>query len=607
MPDEYELPDVGILKDHKETGITAYPALKQPAAESTKGRKRREHPIPPPPFQPQPLQSRATSYAKVADPPVHLEVKRSEKLAKDPSTGEKKKQITSSTMSNPIFNPDMKFLQNVYVKAREDPAMRSRALESLVTLITDDFIFLESSVMLSASMNLTLQQHAALMNQEVNRHMDNLVETRLVRKKAKKDETLIKFLAKELKEEKEHSSKESQKLVKRLSKSLPSQILSFPLSLLLLFSYVIFRQARCMQRQANVSESAASLEDMRGENLNLMTQNDCYVSENTILNEKVDTLFSQVDRLSIDCSRNEELNHHLHDDNKRLKLELKRVNSSLLTSRNIHLSSIATYKRLEEDYERVINSKSKVVANLRRSRDKVTDLNEEVDRLKTKVELLQAQLDNFSCPKPVNPSYQAKPQGSHKNKGSLIIQSDKDISKSGHGKGWDNAYPELCVRLQDSYLKIFKMDHLYTDIQETLNTTLLHLEDSEERYKSQVLRLSKERDESRLEASRLQNEVGDLNADLDEMMETSAKVAKIARKNTQNYMVPLFDAYCNEHEIVPGEEDGFSEDGEEQKVVDTKAMEQESKGASASTDAGLGGPRDKIPETTVTDDASPQQ
>ncbi|XP_026452332.1 leucine zipper protein 1-like [Papaver somniferum] len=533
MPDEYELHVVCLLKYHKETGVTGSPAPKQRqrkvldldvVAAVRKATILRSSSTP---NKPQPLQYRATSSAKVPDPPVHL-----------------------------------KFLQNVYVKAREDPSMRSRALESLVTLSADDFLFLESSVMLSASMDLSLQQYAALMTQEVNRHMANLVDTRLVREKAKNDEALIKSLAKELKEEKEHSSKQRQKMEKLLSKSLPSQIISLPLSLLFLFSYVIFRQARCMQRQANASESAASLEDMRAENLNLMTQNDCYVSENTILNEKVETHFSQVDCLSIDCS---------HDDNERLKLELERVNNSLFTSSNLHLSSIATFKRLEEDYERDINSKIKVVSNLRRSRNKVTDLNEEVDRLKTKMELLP---------------------------------------------------------LQDSDLKISELDHLYTYIQETLNTTLLHLEESEERHKSQVLRLSNERDESRLEASRLQNEVGDLNADLDEMMETSAKVTKLSRKNTQNYLVPLFDAYCDEHgilhpffplevfsddeqpkddEIVPGEEDGFSEDGEEQKVVDTKAMEEDSKEASSSTDAGLGGARDKIPETTVTDDASPQQ
>lgn len=242
------------------------------------------------------------------------------------------------------------------------------------------------------------------------------METRLVREKAKKDEALIKSLEKENKEEKVHSSKQILKMENLLSNPLPSQILSLPLSLLLLFSYVIFLQARCMQRQTNASESAASLEDMRAENLNLMTQNDCYVSENIILNEKVETLFSQVDRLSIDCSCNEEMNHHLHDDNERLKLELKRVNNSLFTSRSIHLSSIVSYKRLEEDYERVINSKIKVVANLRRSRDKVTDLSEEVYLLKTKVELLQAQLDKLPCAKPVNPFSQAKPRGSRKNK-----------------------------------------------------------------------------------------------------------------------------------------------------------------------------------------------
>ncbi|XP_026377680.1 paramyosin-like [Papaver somniferum] len=401
--------------------------------------------------------------------------------------------------------------------------------------------------------------------------MANLVETRLVREKVKKDEALIKSLEKDLKEEKEHSSKQSLKMEKLLT---------------------------------------ALLDDMRA----LMTQNDCYVSENIILNEKVETLFSQVDRLSIDCSRNEELNQRLHDDNERLK--------------TLHLSSTTSYKRLEEDYKRVISSKSKVVANLRISCDKVTDLNEEVNCLKTKVDILQAQLDNYPRPKPVNPSSQANPPGSRKNKGALTIQYDKDTSNFGHSKGWDNAYHELCVWVQDSDLRISELNHLYTDIQENLNTTLLHWEESEERHKSQVLRLSNERNESRLEASRLKNEVGNLNTDLEEMIETSAKVAKLARKNTQNYLVPLFDAYCDEHdirqptfplevfsdgeqpkedEIALGEEEEFSEDGEDQKVVDTKNMGEKPKGASASTDAGLGGACHQIPETTVTDNTSSQQ
>ncbi|XP_026438991.1 centrosomal protein of 55 kDa-like [Papaver somniferum] len=389
--------------------------------------------------------------------------------------------------------------------------MRSRALDSLVTFSADDFLSQESSVLLNASMNLYLQQHSACMNQEVNRHMASLVEIRLVREKAKKDEAQIKFLTNELQEEKEHSIKQSQKMENLLT--------------------------RCMQRQANASEASASLEDIRAENLNFVTQNDCYVSENQILNEKVETLFSQVDRLSIDCSRNEELNYHLHDENGRLKLEFQRVSNSLTNSRNLHSSSLVAYRRLKEDNERVINSKDKIVADLRKSRNKVTGLNEEIHYLKKKVELLQAQLDNSSRPRSIKSSSQAQSADSRKNKGALVIHPDKDTSNSDH-----------------------------------------------ERHKSQVLRLSQERDEFRTEVSRLKNEVSDLNTDMDEMIETSAKRCS------------LMTSKPKDDRIISCEEEGINEDEEERKIDEAKVEEEDSKGASASNGVGLSGAGDVISE-----------
>ncbi|XP_026457409.1 uncharacterized protein LOC113358103 [Papaver somniferum] len=284
------------------------------------------------------------------------------------------------------------------------------------------------------------------------------------------------------------------------------------------------------------------------------------------LYQKIDKLLSrdpcsQVDCLSVNCSRNEELNYHLDDENERLNSELQRISNSLTTSRNPHSSALANYKRLEEDNERVIQSKAKVMVDLRKSRNKVASLNEEIDCLKKKVELLQAKLDNSTR------SRSTKSTDSCKNKGALVIQSDKDTSNSGHGT------------------------------------------ESEVRHKNQVLRLSRETDEFRTEVSRLTTEVSDLNADMDEMIATSMKVAKLARKNIQDYLVSLFGNFCDEHDlprpvflmevfsdddqpkddwIISGEEDRLDEDGEEQKIDEANFGEEESKGASASTDVGPG-------------------
>lgn len=166
-------------------------------------------------------------------------------------------------------------------------------------------------------------------------------------------------------------------------------------------------------------------------------------------------------------------------------------------------------------------------------------------------------------------------------------------------------------------------------------------EESEDRYKNQVLQLSLERDESRQEVSRLKDEVKDLNADIDGMIEDSEKVAKLSRKNTQDHWVSIFSNYCDEQgiphptfplevfsddeqpvnrEIISGGEERLLESEEEQKTGAKMVEEEESKDAFASTSslgqplnldadtgAGLGGAGGEIPKTTITDGAPFQQ
>ncbi|XP_026456351.1 paramyosin-like [Papaver somniferum] len=353
---------------------------------------------------------------------------------------------------------------------------------------------------------------------------------------ARKDEAKIKALSEDLQKEKDHSRKQSQKIEKLLT--------------------------RCMQRQMSADEASSLLEDIRAEVVNLTTQNDIYVSENSILNEKAETLCLQVDRLSVECSRHEELNLHLHNDNLRLKSELQRVSNSLTTSGILYSSSISNYKKLEEDYDRVIKRKTELAATLRRSRNTVDGLNEEVDCLNKKVELLQAKLATSSRPKPAKSSPPIKP-ASFRGKGVIAIQSDKSTLKSPHGEGWDRMYHELCVQLEDSNLKVAKLDHLYSDVHK-----------SDDRHKSQVLRITRERDEARGDVSRLNKEIESLNDNIDEIIDSSKKP---------------------QDEVVDPTNEELSLDDDEEPKVDTAKDNEGSKGASTSiTEAG-----GEIPESTI--------
>ncbi|XP_026448886.1 spindle pole body component 110-like [Papaver somniferum] len=202
-------------------------------------------------------------------------------------------------------------------------------------------------------------------------------------------------------------------------------------------------RTRCMKRQMAASEAKDLLEDARLENLNLTTQIDSYVSENGILTKKIETLFLQVDRLTVESLNNEELNFHLHKENEGLRIELQRVGNFLTTSRNLHSSSLATVKRLEEDKVRIIKRKDKSVADLRKYRDEVNDLKLDNDRQR-----------------------------------------------------------------------------------------------NEERFKNQVLNLSRQRDELTREVSDLKEDIKYLNEDFANMEKDDAKVAKITRKNAQVAKAP---------------------------------------------------------------------
>ncbi|XP_026429267.1 uncharacterized protein LOC113325281 [Papaver somniferum] len=145
---------------------------------------------------------------------------------------------------------------------------------------------------------------------------------------------------------------------------------------------------------------------------------------------------------------------------------------------------------------------------------------------------------------------------------------------------------------------------------------------SDERYKSQVLRITRERDEARGDVSCLNKEVENLNDNMDEIIDSSKKVAKTTRKNTQSYLIPLFNDYCVEHGIPPpsfplevlSDDDKpqdeavdptnkeASLDDDEEPKFDTAKDNEESKGASTSLTAAGG----EIPETTTIDSAIPQ-
>lgn len=127
-----------------------------------------------------------------------------------------------------------------------------------------------------------------------------------------------------------------------------------------------------MKRQMDAAE------DIRVENLNLRTQVDSYGMENEILKEKLETLHSQVDHLTMGCANTEELNLHLYEDSENLKLELRRARNSLATLNNLYSSSVNLVTQLKEEKVRIIKRKDKTEADLRKSRNEVTDLRDEV-------------------------------------------------------------------------------------------------------------------------------------------------------------------------------------------------------------------------------------
>ncbi|XP_026428149.1 uncharacterized protein LOC113324025 [Papaver somniferum] len=132
---------------------------------------------------------------------------------------------------------------------------------------------------------------------------------------------------------------------------------------------------------------------------------------------------------------------------------------------------------------------------------------------------------------------------------SVVIRPDEDISEPGLGKDSDNSYPEPYLQLEAANIEVSMLDHLYSDIQQTLKSTILQMEDSEEHFKNQILHVSRERDDLRNEVSRFKADVEGLNTDLDEMDKDVAKVAKMSRKNTQDYLVKRFDEFCDGHSI----------------------------------------------------------
>ncbi|XP_026441498.1 uncharacterized protein LOC113340588 [Papaver somniferum] len=177
----------------------------------------------------------------------------------------------------------------------------------------------------------------------------------------------------------------------------------------------------------------------------------------------------RMDRLTVETLNNEELNFHLHKENEGLRVELQRVGNLLTTSRNLHSSSLAMVKRLEEDKVRIIKRKDKSAVDLRKSHDEVNDLKIDNDRLKNEVTSLLSRLEEY--------------------------------------------------------------------------------QESEERFKNQVLHLSRQRDELAKEVSDLKEDIKYLNEDCATMEKDASKVAKITRKNAQVAKVHFFNEFCDSRGI----------------------------------------------------------
>lgn len=105
-------------------------------------------------------------------------------------------------------------------------------------------------------------------------------------------------------------------------------------------------------------------------------------------------------------------------------------------------------------------------------------------------------------------------------------------------------------------------------------------------YRNQILCLSKERDDSPKEVTRLLTEVQAKQDDFDDMVAISTRLAKMARKNTKDYLVSIHTGHLDQHgfphpifllevfsddeqhsdceETIVGEDDPIVEDANEQ-------------------------------------------
>lgn len=93
-------------------------------------------------------------------------------------------------------------------------------------------------------------------------------------------------------------------------------------------------------------------------------------------------------------------------------------------------------------------------------------------------------------------------------------------------------------------------------------TRLFIFAKSEERFKNQVLYLSRQKDELSKEVSNLKEEIMYLNEDFVNMERDAAKVAKLTRKKAQAAKVHLFNDFCDSRGIhrVPLDLEVFSDD-----------------------------------------------
>ncbi|XP_026449133.1 coiled-coil domain-containing protein 136-like [Papaver somniferum] len=100
----------------------------------------------------------------------------------------------------------MDFLRETFISTRQNPALRSVASESLASFSSDTFLAEDQSFIVNASLNLSLQQRAAIMGLGHNRDVAHLVELRASHELLEKASAQVSQLKGQLADERRNSS-----------------------------------------------------------------------------------------------------------------------------------------------------------------------------------------------------------------------------------------------------------------------------------------------------------------------------------------------------------------------------------------------------------------